>query len=71
MNIHYIWFSLFKLLDLAVPNSQYLHNQLLHAPNPKYLLPLSTKKTFTPLTNEILLKLNKVDMVALKFWSLF
>lgn len=71
MNVHYLQFGLLRILEIAIPNQQYLHNQLLHAPNPKFLLPLSNKKTFTALTNEILLKLNKVDMVALKFWNLY
>lgn len=69
--MHYLQFGLLRLLEIAIPNQQYLQNQFLHAPNPKFLLPLSTRKTFTPLTNEMLLKLNKVDMVALKFWHMY
>lgn len=70
-NVHYLQFGLLRILEIPIPNQQYLQNQILHAPNPKFLLPLSTKKTFMPLTNEMLLKLNKVDMVALKFWHMY
>ena len=70
-NIEYIQFGILRILDIQLANQQYLHNQLIHAPNPKLLLPLSSKRSFAPLTQEILLKLNKVDMVALKYWSMF
>jgi hypothetical protein len=50
-NVHYLQFGLLRILEIAIPNQQYLQNQFLHSPNPKFLLPLSTRKTFTPLTN--------------------
>jgi hypothetical protein len=56
---------------MTLPHEKYLYNQLIQAPNPKYLLPFRKKGTFTALTNEILLKSNKIDMVSFKFWSYF
>ena len=53
-----------------MPNQHTIHNQLVQAPNPKLLLPLATKRSFDLLTQEMLLKLNKVDMVSLKYWSM-
>lgn len=60
-----------RLLNVTLPHEKYLWNQLVHAPNPKYLLPLRTKGTFTALTNELLLKSNKLDMVACQFWHYY
>lgn len=60
-----------RLLGLPLPHEKYLHNQLLHAPNPKYLFPFRRKGTFLALTNELLLKSNKLDMVGCQFWSYY
>lgn len=43
----------------------------MHAPNPKFLLPFRRKGVFPNLTNEILIKLNKIDMVGLRYWSYY
>lgn len=60
-----------RMLSVTLPHEKYLWNQLLHAPNPKYLLPLRGKGTFTALTNELLLKSNKLDMVACQYWHYY
>ncbi len=60
-----------RALEVSLPHDKYLHNQLLHAPNPKYLLPFRAKGTFLALTNELLLKSNKLDLVACLFWTYY
>ena len=50
-NSQYLQYSVFSLLGLNLPHEKYLYNQLLHAPNPKYLFPFRKKGTFTALTN--------------------
>ena len=56
---------------MELPHEKYLHNQLVHAPNPKFLLPFRKKGTFISLTNEILQKLNKIDMIGFRFWNYY
>lgn len=60
-----------SLLRMELPHDKYLYSHLLHAPNPKYLLPFKRKGTLVSLTNEILLKLNKIEMVGFRYWSYF
>lgn len=67
----YLQYCVFSLLGFALPHEKYLYNQLLHAPNPKYLYPFRRKGTFTALTNEILIKSNKIDMIGFKYWSFY
>lgn len=47
----YLQYSVFSLLAFSLPHEKYLYNQLLHAPNPKYLYPFRKKGTFTSLTS--------------------
>lgn len=67
----YLQYSVFSLLGFSLPHEKYLYNQLLHAPNPKYLYPFRKKGTFTSLTNEILVKSNKIDMIGFRYWSYY
>jgi hypothetical protein len=60
-----------RSLEVALPHEKYLHSQLLHAPNPKYLLPFRNKTTFLALTDEMLRKSNRLDMVGCQFWSYY
>ena len=56
---------------MELPHEKYLFNQLMHAPNPKFLLPFRRRGVFVNLTSEILAKLNKVDIVGLRYWSYY
>jgi hypothetical protein len=49
-NIEYIEFGILRILNIDLPNQHSLHNQFVQAPNPKLLLPLATKRSFSSLT---------------------
>jgi hypothetical protein len=67
----YLKYCILASFQIKIPHEKYLYNQLLHAPNPKYLFPFRKKGTFNDLSNEILLKSNKIDMVGVLYWSYF
>ena len=70
-NEQFLQYSVISIMKMELPHEKYLHNQLAHAPNPKFLLPFRKKGTFITLTNEMLQKYNKIDMIGFRFWNYY
>lgn len=50
-NCQFLQYAVISLLKMELPHEKYLYSHLIHAPNPKYLLPFKRKGVFTSLTN--------------------
>ena len=67
----FLKFCAMRMLEVALPHEKYLHSHLLHAPHPKYLFPFRSKGTFLALTEELIRKSNRLDLVGCQFWSYY